>query len=108
MIRFVVLVVFLLALLNSSENLKKQFRPKNGIINPKIEVLGLDKGSDEKEGERTIILAKANMLIYFSDILYYNTSGSVMKALSEKAFNRVFRLVKTNLGTLGVDEYYVI
>lgn len=79
---------FLLELLNSSENLKKQFRPKNGIINPKIEVLGLDKGSDEKEDERTIILAKAHMLIYFSDILYYNKSGSVMKELSEKAFNK--------------------
>ncbi|PAF52929.1 hypothetical protein BKH42_08635, partial [Helicobacter sp. 13S00482-2] len=96
---------FLLELLNSSENLKKQFRPRNGIIDPKVEILGFDKGSDEKEDERTIILAKANMLIYFSDILSNNNTSVFMKELSEKAFNKVFKLVKTNLGTLGVDQY---
>lgn len=67
--------------------------------------MGFDKGSDEKEDERTIILAKANMLIYFSDILSSNNTSTFMKELSEKAFNKVFKLVKTNLGTLGIDKY---
>lgn len=96
---------FVLELLNSADNLKQQFIPHNGIINPRIEIVGFDKGSDEKEDERTIILAKANMLIYFSDILARYNSSNVMKELSNKAFNNVFRLVKTNLGTLGIDNY---
>lgn len=58
----------MLELLNSSDELKRQFKPENRQINPKREILGFDKGFDEKEGERTIILAKANMFIYFSDI----------------------------------------
>ena len=95
---------FLLELLNESKTLKDQFKPINGTITPKAEILGFDKGSDEKEDERTIILAKANMLIYFSDILSENNNSAIMKELSNKAFNKVFRLIKTNLGTLGLSK----
>ncbi|MFX6149354.1 hypothetical protein ABTF39_21205, partial [Acinetobacter baumannii] len=56
-------------IVENKDNIWRQFRPKNGKINPRITLRGYDKGTDEKDDERTIILAKANMLIYFSDLL---------------------------------------
>jgi len=41
---------------------------KKGKLIPKITIHGYDKGFDKDE-QKTIILAKANMLIYFSDLI---------------------------------------
>lgn len=80
---------------------------KNKLI-PKITIHGFDKGFDKDE-QKTIILAKANMLIYFSDILKENSG--ITEQFS-KLFNESFTL-KTNsiLGTLSEpieDEYDLI
>ncbi|MDD3012398.1 MAG: N-6 DNA methylase [Candidatus Gastranaerophilales bacterium] len=72
------------------------FKPKNGKINPPITYLGFDKGF-EKDEERTIILAKANMLLYLSEIISQNSN--ITEKFAE-IFNQVFRLWKSNLGTL--------
>lgn len=93
---------FVLELLNEYPKLKSQFEPKDGRIQPKMTLIGYDKGSDEKDDQRTIILAKANMLIYFSDLLVKNKNAT--KLFSERVFNQVFHLIKSNLGTLGIDE----
>lgn len=93
---------FILEFLNEYPKFKSQFEPKEGELTPKIELIGYDKGSDEKDDQRTIILAKANMLIYFSDLLANNKTYT--KLFSENAFNKVFHLIKSNLGTLGIDE----
>lgn len=95
---------FLLELLNEMPKLKNQYEPKNKKIKPKLTMIGFDKGSDEKEDERTIILAKANMLIYFSDLLSKYKDKVIMTEFSTQVFNKVFRLVKTNLGTLGLEN----
>jgi type I restriction-modification system DNA methylase subunit len=77
---------------------KNDFVPKNGEIKPKIFYYGFDKGADEDEA-RTIILAKANMLIYLSEILEKNTT--IPDKFAE-VFNNIFELVTdTNLGTLS-------
>ncbi len=70
---------------------------KSGIT-PKIEIHGFDKGFDKDE-QKTIILAKANMLIYFSDLVKENPEHTKEFA---KLFNDSFTL-KTNsiLGTLS-------
>lgn len=76
---------------------KNDFIPKNGKIKPKITYSGFDKGSDDEE-ERTIILAKTNMLIYLSEILekYPNLTHEF-----SKTFNEIFHLLtESNLGTL--------
>lgn len=74
-------------------------------IKPKITIHGFDKGFDKDE-QKTIILAKANMLIYFSDLIKENTG--LTKEFS-KLFNESF-VLKTNsiLGTLSdaVEEEY--
>jgi len=80
---------------------------KNGI-SPKITIHGFDKGFDKDE-QKTIILAKANMLIYFSDLIKENPR--LTKDFAQ-LFNESFRL-KTNsiLGTLSEpiqDEYDLI
>ncbi len=80
---------------------------KNKLI-PKITIHGFDKGFDKDE-QKTIILAKANMLIYFSDILKENSG--ITEQFSQ-LFNASFTL-KTNsiLGTLSEpleDEYDLI
>lgn len=78
-------------------NIKDLFLIDNGHLKQKIELKGFDKGFD-KEEQRTIILAKANMLIYFSDLIKENVN--ITKEFS-KVFNDTF-ILKTNsiLGTL--------
>jgi type I restriction enzyme M protein len=80
---------------------------KNKLIQ-KVTIHGFDKGFDKDE-QKTIILAKANMLIYFSDLIKENSG--ITEQFS-KLFNESFTL-KTNsiLGTLSEpieDEYDLI
>lgn len=78
-------------------SIKDLFLIDNDHLKQKIELRGFDKGFD-KEEQRTIILAKANMLIYFSDLIKENVN--ITKEFS-KVFNDTF-ILKTNsiLGTL--------
>jgi type I restriction-modification system DNA methylase subunit len=67
-------------------------------INPKYQFFGFDKGF-EREEQLTIVLAKANMLIFVSDLLKQNPSLS--KEFS-KLFNNTFKLFnKSILGSLS-------
>lgn len=99
---------FPLEILNMNENMKKEYVPKNdGKINVPFVLLGFDKGSDE-ENERTIILAKANMLIYISEIVF--KYPNLTKEFANE-FNKTFKLFRDNLGTFGYlikseDEKY--
>ncbi|GMO64970.1 MAG: hypothetical protein Ta2A_12910 [Treponemataceae bacterium] len=77
-------------------------------IKHKITIHGFDKGFDKDE-QKTIILAKANMLIYFSDLIKENTGLTKEFA---NLFNESFTL-KTNsiLGTLSdpvIEQYDLI
>lgn len=91
---------FVLEAIAENANLAKQFEPKDGKVAPAIIFRGYDKGTDEKEDERTIILAKANMLVYLSDLLARYPSEAHMREFAG-AFNNVFRLLRSNLGTFG-------
>ncbi|WP_165906260.1 N-6 DNA methylase [Streptomyces sp. Z26] len=100
---------FLLEAIAENQNLTDQFVPNNGKVKPRIKIRGYDKGSDEKDDERTIILAKANMLVYLSDLLTAYHSEAYLKEFSNNAFNSVFRLIRSNLGTyerVDEDELY--
>ncbi len=84
------------------------YKIKSGKLTPKITIHGFDKGFDKDE-QKTIILAKANMLIYFSDLIKENPN--ITKDFS-KLFNESF-VLKTNsiLGTLSdivENEYDLI
>lgn len=89
---------------------KNDFMPKNGKIKTMINYTGFDKGSDDEE-KRTIILAKANMVIYLSEIVERNPTLTKEFA---KTFNQIFTLLTdSNLGTLKItnkeeDKYDLI
>lgn len=90
------------------DSINKFFKIKNGKIHSKIKIVGFDKGFD-KEEQKTIILAKANMLIYFCDLIKNNNKMTTEFA---KIFNDSF-ILKTNsiLGTLSEpkkEEYDLI
>lgn len=78
---------------------------EDDLIVPKITIHGFDKGFDKDE-QKTIILAKANMLIYFSDLIKDNPN---ITSNFSHLFNESF-ILKTNsiLGTLSdpVEETY--
>lgn len=74
-------------------------------IHPKITLHGFDKGFDGEE-QKTIVLAKANMLIYFSELIRQHPD---MTDKFSDLFNDTFSLkYKSILGTLAdpVSEQY--
>ncbi|MDR1761977.1 MAG: N-6 DNA methylase, partial [Bacteroidales bacterium] len=97
-------------LLEAVKKYNNFYEIKRGKIHPKIEIIGFDKGFEGKgEEQKTIIMAKANMLIYFSDLLKENPTITTEFAY---LFNDTFKL-KTNsiLGTLAEpieNEYDLI
>lgn len=93
---------FLLEPLLVDNDLDDFFVVKNGKLESKIKLIGIDKGFD-KEEQKTIILAKANMLIYLSDLIRKN--GGITEQFSE-LFNETFELKTKNiLGTLRDVQY---
>ena len=95
---------FLLEAILQSPRLMACFEPTNGVIDPDVEFVGYDRGSDEQEDERTIILAKANALIYFSDLISRYNAPSFTEEFANKVVNPMFTLVRTNLGTFQLDD----
>ena len=96
---------FVLETIAEFPSIQNQFVPKNKRIKPDYHFRGYDKGSDEKDDERTIILAKANMLIYLSELLSRYNDADYLKEFADSVFNETFHLLRSNLGTFGlVDE----
>lgn len=88
--------------------LDRFFDVEKGKLVSRVTLHGFDKGFDRDE-QKTIILAKANMLIYFSDLIKEHPGLTEQFA---ELFNSTFEL-KTNsiLGTLSepvVDVYDLI
>ncbi|AVK48924.1 hypothetical protein AXY43_13320 [Clostridium sp. MF28] len=79
-----------------SRNINKFYKIEDGNLIRNITIEGFDKGFT-KESERTIILAKANMMIYFSDLIKDNPS---LTDQFSKLFNDTFHLRTSVLGTL--------
>ncbi len=79
-------------------DLNRFYKIENGKLVPQITLCGFDKGFDKDE-QKTIILAKANMLIYLSALIRENPGLTVDFA---NLFNDTF-LLQTNsiLGTLA-------
>ncbi len=79
-------------------DLNRYYKIENGKLVPQITLWGFDKGFDKDE-QKTIILAKANMLIYLSSLIRDNPEITVDFA---NMFNETF-LLQTNsiLGTLA-------
>ena len=90
------------------KKLENFYKINKNTITKNIEIHGFDKGFDKDE-QKTIILAKANMLIYFSELIKENPGHT--KDFSQ-LFNESF-ILQTNsiLGTLSEpieNEYDLI
>ncbi|NMB44125.1 MAG: N-6 DNA methylase, partial [Clostridiales bacterium] len=85
------------------DNIQEYYSYESGKVKKKIEIIGYDKMMSERD-DLTIILAKANMLIYFSELYQKNSSLRDVKKISESLLNKTFHLHKTMLGTLGELE----
>ena len=88
---------FLVEILNMNDLMMTAYSPNEGQISLPFSLSGFDKGF-ERDDERTIILAKANMLIYLTQILFRNPQ--LAKEFS-RVFNETFTLYRDNLGTFG-------
>ena len=89
-------------------DLHRYYHVENGELQPQITLSGFDKGFDKDE-QKTIILAKANMLIYMSGMI--KEHPDMTRSFAE-LFNDTF-LLQTNsiLGTLAKpikDKYDLI
>jgi len=97
---------FLLEIFGDNPN--KYYYFQNDQLKKKINLIGYDKGFEDKE-QKTIILAKSNMLIYLSSLIReYSKNCSEFSTL----FNETFKLqTKSVLGTLYFptkDSYNLI
>ena len=89
---------FLVEMLNMNDGMMASYSPdSDGKISPPFVLKGFDKGF-ERDDERTIILAKANMLIYLAEILFRNPQ---LASEFARIFNDTFTLFRDNLGTFG-------
>lgn len=82
--------------LDAVKDVNRFYSVENGQLKSKITIEGYDKGFTTNHA-RTIILAKANMLIYFSELLKKNPDLTTQLA---KLFNETFNIKATTLGTL--------
>ena len=81
--------------------LNQYYKVEKNELKNDIEIFGYDIGFDKDE-QKTIILAKANMLIYFSELIKDNKTITTQFA---DLFNKSFELKKNSiLGTLAVKE----
>jgi len=81
--------------------LNEFYKVEKGKLEHSIKLFGFDIGFDKDE-QKTIILAKANMLIYFSELIRNNKE--ITKEFST-LFNETFELKKNSiLGTLANKE----
>ncbi len=81
-----------------SGDIDNLFKFNGDNLEKNITLHGFDKYSEDNS-DRTIILAKANMLIYLSKLITENPSVKNTKKIA-KIFNDSFVLKKSNLGTL--------
>lgn len=75
----------------------------NGDLKKKVELIGYDKMMSESD-DITMVLAKANMLIYFSKLFTENNNPKTIQNIANKLMNDSFKISKSMLGTLDKIE----
>lgn len=88
-------------LLEAASNIP--FEMKNGELVSGVKLYGFEKQMSGKD-DITTILAKANMLIYFSKLFKDNNNLEEIQYLAKELLNKTFYSSKTALGTLNELE----
>ena len=99
-------------LLEASLRISNPFFFENGVLKKKVNLYGLEKRMEDNNDDLTTILAKSNLLLYYSD-LFKNCGGdsSRIQKLSNELLSTVIKSSHTTLGTLDKlipDRYDLI
>ena len=88
-------------LLEASSKISNPFYFENGIFKHSINLYGMEKRMEDNNDDLTTILAKSNLLIYYSD-LFKNNSDSTdrIQKLSRELLSTVIKSSHSTLGTL--------
>ncbi len=82
------------------EKMNDYYKYENSSLKSDIQIIGFDKMMSERD-DLTVILAKANMLIYFAELFQKNNSLIDVQNISNNLLNKSFYLYNSTLGTLG-------
>lgn len=96
-------------LLEASSKISNPFYFENGVFKHSIDLYGMEKRMEDNNDDLTTILAKSNLLIFYSD-LFKNSSDDTNKIqkLSNELLSSVIKSSHSTLGTLEklVPETY--
>lgn len=88
-------------LLEAASKVPNSFYFKNGILKNKLLLYGMEKRMEDNNDDLTTILAKANFLIYYSDLFKNNSdSNTKIQKLAGELLNTVIKSSHSVLGTL--------
>lgn len=92
-------------LLEASSKISNPFYFENGVFKHSIDLFGMEKRMEDNNDDLTTILAKSNLLIYYSD-LFKNNSDSTdkIRKLSNELLSTVIKSSHSTLGTLETLE----
>ncbi len=93
-------------LLEASSKISNPFYFEKNKLKSKINLIGYEKRMEDNNDDLTTILAKSNMVIYYSDLFKDNCdSEELIKKISNELLNKVITSSHTTLGTLEHLDY---
>lgn len=88
-------------LLEASSKISNPFYFENGIFKHSIDLYGMEKRMEDHNDDLTTILAKSNLLIFYSDLFKNNSdSKDKIQKLSKELLSSVIKSSHSTLGTL--------
>lgn len=92
-------------LLEAASNIPSPYYFENKKLKSNVNLVGFEKRMEDDNADLTAILAKCNMLIYFSDLFKNNCDDTAkITQLSTELLNKVIKSRQTTLGTLEYLE----
>lgn len=99
-------------LLEASLRIPTPFFFENGIFKSSVKLIGLEKRMEDNNDDLTAILAKSNLLLFYSDLFKNNSDdSSKIQILAQELLNKVIKSSHSTLGTLEhltPEEYDLI
>ncbi|MBO4858727.1 MAG: N-6 DNA methylase [Treponema sp.] len=90
----------------AASKISEPFYFENNELKSKIKLIGYEKRMEDNNDDLTTILAKSNMVIYYSELLKENCdSADKIKTISTELLNKVISSSHTMLGTLEHIDY---
>lgn len=88
-------------LLEASSRISNPFYFENGVFKHSIDLYGMEKRMEDNNDDLTTILAKSNLLIFYSDLFKNNSDDtSRIQKLSNELLSSVIKSSHSTLGTL--------